>query len=74
MKEENAMKKEKTRLLVRGILFGLSAAAWLADCADAMSHGHTGLGWLLLIAAAVFFAAFIATLRRYLSGRRVQEE
>lgn len=68
------MKKEKIRLLVRGILFGLSAIAWLADCAVAMSRGNTGLGWLLLIAAAVFFAAFIVTLRRYLSGRRAKTE
>ena len=67
------MKKEKTRLLVKVIVLGLGAITWSADCAGAMSHGHTGLGWLLLIAAVVFFVVFDVTLRQYLGSRKEEQ-
>ena len=68
------MKKEKSRLLVKVIVLGLGAVVWSADCAGAMSRGNTGLGWLLLMAAVVFFAVFAVTLRQYLASRKSIEE
>ena len=68
------MKKKETRLLVKAIILGLGAIVWLADCAGAMSRGRTGLGWLLLMAAVVFSAVFIVTLRQYLGSRKAKEE
>lgn len=68
------MKKEETHLLVKAILCGLGAIVWFADCVGAMSHGRTRLGWLLLMAAVVFSAVFIVTLRQYLGSRKAKEE
>ena len=58
------MKKEEIRLLVKVIMLGFGAIVWGLDCAGAISCGRTGLGWLLLMAAVVFLAVFIVTLRQ----------
>lgn len=63
------MKKKETRPQVKAALYGLGAVVWIADCAGAVSHGRPGLGFLLFLAAAVFIAVFIVTLRRYLNSR-----
>lgn len=62
------MKKEKNRLLTMVILYALGAMIWISDCVKTLSHGQ--MGFLQFVAAAVFIAAFIIALRRYLSSRK----
>lgn len=68
------MKNKETRLLLKIVMCGLGGIVWIVDCAKAMSRGRQGLGLLLFIIAAVFTAAFIITLRRYLGGRAAENK
>ncbi len=65
------MKKEKNRLLTMVILYALGAIIWISDCVKTLSYGQ--MGFLQFVAAAVFTAGFIITLRRYLSSRKEEE-
>lgn len=65
------MKKEKNRLLTMVILYALGAMVWISDCVKTLSYGQ--MEFLQFVAAAVFIAAFIITLRRYLSSKREEE-
>lgn len=65
------MKKEKNRLLTKVILYAFGAMIWISDCVKNLSYGQ--MGFLQFVAAAVFIAAFIIMLRRYLSSKREEE-
>ena len=66
------MKKERNHLLALVILYALGAVIWISDCVRTLSYGQ--MGFLQFLATAVFTAAFIIYLRRYLRSRAEENE